>query len=66
MTMREQHTVLAALRLYQEEAGSFYSGTLENRPWLAEIASNGGTVEPLSSEEIDDLCQRINCAPLAK
>lgn len=60
---RELATVLAGLRLWQ-------SGMLDiNGPvvigptdLLFEIADDGGDVEPLTSSEIDTLCERLNCS----
>ena len=49
---REFNTVLAALRYWQREG--LMSGGHEQ-----DIASDGDT-EPLSAEEIDVLCERIN------
>ncbi len=54
---REVATVLAALRHWQRVTNP--------RLELEEIASDGGTLEPLSVEEIDDLCERINCSERA-
>lgn len=53
---REQATILAALRHYQQ-------ALLSNRPSLTdfvEIASDGGAVPPLSADEIDELCETVN------
>ena len=50
---REHHTLLAALRMWQR-------ATYENQRHHDEIASNGGTVKPLSDREINHLCERIN------
>ncbi len=51
---RELHTVLAALRLWQTGVGIFDHGALRD------IVTNGGTHEPLTVDEIDRLCERIN------
>ena len=51
ITEREHATMLAALRLWQE-ADEY------NRGDLRDIAEAAGV--PLSSEEIDCLCERIN------
>lgn len=50
---RELATVLAALRSWQErgDPGGFYSEYFEE-------------YEPLSEDEIDDLCERLNCSDL--
>jgi hypothetical protein len=55
VSAREFHTILAALHYYQVQCDP------ENRPpWMEKLASNGGKVQPLDAEEIDQLCQRIN------
>lgn len=57
VTAREFHSILAARRYYQGQ----WQGETENRLTLIEdLASNLGQVEPLTMEEIDKLCQRIN------
>jgi hypothetical protein len=62
---RELGTTLAALRLWQH----FNKFNIEHREkpgtdidfeWLLEIANDGGTLEILTNEEIDELCERIN------
>ncbi len=50
---RELHTVLAALRWWQGERHHDYG--------INDIATNGGTCKPLTLDEIDALCERINC-----
>ncbi|PMV96474.1 MULTISPECIES: hypothetical protein [unclassified Pseudomonas] len=53
---REQATILAALRHYQQ-------ALLSNRPGLTEfieIATDSGAVLPLSADEIGDLCETVN------
>ena len=53
---RQQATILAALRHYQH-------ALLINEPGLSdfiEIATDLGTVPPLSADEIDDLCVAVN------
>lgn len=50
---RELSTVLAALRKYQ-------SLPLFSTDPVFDIATDGGTIEPMSDEEIDELCERIN------
>lgn len=57
LSNRELATVLAALRLYQEHEPG------EIRTEIVEIADNGGTVVPLSNDEIDDLCESLNLGP---
>lgn len=54
LTDRELATVLAALRLWQSQDGG------ETNSELNAIASNEGQCEPLTEEEIDDLCERLN------
>jgi hypothetical protein len=49
---RETASVLAGLRMLQR-----YPLT----PPITEIATNCGTLDALYSNEIDDLCERINC-----
>ncbi len=49
---RELGHVLAALRLYQRVIG--HSADLDD------IATDAGTHEPLSPDEIDELCERLN------
>ena len=51
VTERENATILAALRLWQE-------ADEHNRGDLRDIAEAAGA--PLSNEEIDVLCERIN------
>lgn len=52
---RQRDTILAALRFYQE-------GLVEKRiPYeIAEIASLGDTQDPMTVEEINDLCEWLN------
>lgn len=56
MDRREIGTVLAALKWYQSELG--VEGDLTKS--VKEIASDYDTLIPLTSKEIDDLCERIN------
>lgn len=51
---REFHTILAALRYWQDNPSGGWR--VEN-----DIATNEGQVKPLDNDEIDDLCERINC-----
>jgi len=53
---RELATVLAALRGHQRRTCP---------PDLVEIATNGGRYVPLTDDEIDGLCERLNCGTLA-
>ena len=56
LDVRETATVLAALRRWQGALlGSAPEGEL-----VEDIASAGGTVTPLTSEEIDGLCLKLN------
>ena len=55
LTAREIAAILAALRLYQREAETH--GGLR---FARGIASDDGSLEPLTADEIDDLCERIN------
>ena len=55
---REFHTILTALRYWQQHypldrCDAFYP--------LSNIATNGGNVEALSNDEIDTLCEEMNC-----
>jgi hypothetical protein len=52
---REHATVLAALRLYQAE------GMPTHGEPASDIATNGGNVKPLDANDIDALCERLNC-----
>jgi hypothetical protein len=54
-TPEELATILAALRFWQR-AG--LGGASKPQEW--DIATNDGTVEPLTEEQIDTLCERIN------
>lgn len=57
-----QHaTVLAALQLYQQQKDVPYPGA----QWLQDMASNGDTVTPLDSDEIDALCEDLDHHGLA-
>lgn len=60
--IRDLSTILAALRLWQHHL----DGT---KPWqegLADIADNGGEIQPMSVDEIGDLCQRLNFGGLCQ
>lgn len=52
----ELATVLAALRRWQRELK-----TSSSMPPEWDIATNEGSVEPLSEDDIDHLCERLNC-----
>jgi hypothetical protein len=49
----ETATVLAALRYWQREG-------LTSSGHEIDIASNGDTLEPMTTDEIDELCERLN------
>ncbi len=59
---RDLATILAALRLWQDS----HNPTRRQKPlcelhqWLNEIATDGGSFERLSRDEVDDLCDRLN------
>ena len=54
LSKRELATVLAALRMFQEELTASFKLRGRNPEHFAEYA-------PLTSEEIDALCERLNC-----
>jgi hypothetical protein len=64
---RELATILAALRYWQrdgllsDEHGDLATPGPEN-----DIATAGGTHEPLDLDEIDELCERLNCEPITE
>ena len=58
LTDRELGHVLAALRAYQQLAG--HSADLDG------IATDAGTHDPMSPDEIDDLCERLNLTTTAR
>ncbi|MDA8120235.1 MAG: hypothetical protein M0Z85_09420 [Gammaproteobacteria bacterium] len=53
LTDRERACILAALRYWQRE-GCMSAGAEQD------IATDGGVLEPLSVEEIDDLTEHLN------
>jgi hypothetical protein len=53
LTAREFTTVLAALRHWQR-------GLPESAEVYEDIATDGGSLEPLTVAEIDELCMRLN------
>jgi hypothetical protein len=55
LTPCEHATVLAALRYWQRIGPSMYMARDEY-----DIATDGGTKEPLQPDAIDRLCERIN------
>jgi hypothetical protein len=56
LDVRETATVLAALREWQ----GILRGSEPEEGWMDEIASAGGTVTPLTPDEIDELCLKLN------
>lgn len=54
---RELATILAALRYWQREGAS--GNSVDTEP-EHDILTDGGEIEPLTAEEIDALCERIN------
>nr|WP_220181554.1 hypothetical protein [Pseudomonas putida] len=59
---REQGTILASLRHYQEFLRSGESAA----PGLLDIASNSGQLTPLSIQEIEGLCEKVNFGSTVK
>jgi hypothetical protein len=58
LTRRQLATVLAALRYWQQDlAANKDEGPISEH--------FGGEITPLTVEEIDDLCERLNCGPFA-
>lgn len=55
---RQLSTVLAALRYWQDCGGAGLDP--EARELIEDIATNGGSHEKLSSDEIDELCEELN------
>ena len=54
---QEIHTLLAALRFYQERG----QADPHNRSaWIDDIATSGGMVTALDEHAIDELCLRLN------
>jgi hypothetical protein len=54
MTERELATVLTALRYWQAALPESVEG-------YRDIATDGDRFEPLSADEIDELCVKLNC-----
>lgn len=59
MKKRELATILAALRYWQREG--LMSGGHEQ-----DIADDGGTLRPMTAEEIDRLCVRLNTGQIVE
>jgi len=57
LSTREAATILAALRDRQRNL----DGMEADISWLEEIATNADEVSSMSIEEINELCERINC-----
>jgi hypothetical protein len=57
LTPRELATILAGLRMAQARAGD---GWPDDGSSYRDIATNNGFLRPLTVEEIDDLCERLN------
>jgi hypothetical protein len=53
----EFHTILAALRFYQEHR---QYDSAQRSAWIEAIATNSGQVVSLDASSIDRLCQRLN------
>ncbi len=58
LSMREVATILAGLRERQARLERPFPKP-GDREAMEDIATNGGELEPLSSVEIDKLCERI-------
>lgn len=57
ITDQQFHTIIAALRFYQQMG----QGDPDNRSdWIHELATNSGEVISLDDEGIDDLVEYIN------
>lgn len=56
MDDRQQATILAALRYYQH----FLYQNEPGVPGLRDIATNGGVLQPLTTAEIEILCDEVN------
>jgi hypothetical protein len=56
---RELATVLAALRYWQQDLAENPDGPISQEHF-------GQGTTPLTAQEIDDLCERLNCGPPAR
>lgn len=56
MNARELASVLAGLRLLQHAI----TGTVADEDGIADIGTDGGKLEPLTADEVDTLCDRLN------
>lgn len=57
---RQTATILAALRYYQNSPALGESSGASD---IADIATDGGTIDPMGRDEIDDLCEQVNIVP---
>lgn len=55
MSQQQLAAVLAGLRLLQEEIGSLPIG-------VQGILDADGSIDPITEDEIDELCVQINCS----
>ncbi len=63
---REFATILAALRYWQRNGElDREEGTIIPPMQEYDIATDCGELEPLTANEIDELCERVNCEPPA-
>jgi hypothetical protein len=53
-------TILAALRFYQREIEHGLVPYPDEEYHIMDVATDGQTLEPLTPEQIDDLCEQIN------
>ena len=60
VTKREFATILAGLRHWQR------TSLCDNDSPEYDIATDGGTHEPLDADEIERLCKKMNCRPAKK
>lgn len=60
MNARELASVLAGLRMLQHAI----TGTVADKDGIADIRTDSGELEPLSADEIDTLCERLNSGSL--
>lgn len=60
LTDRELATVLAALRCWQNRLPLLGKSHGITEALIQEVATNCGTIEALSAEDIDGLCERLN------
>ena len=60
LSNRELATILAALRYWQQDLANN-----EDDGPICAVHFND-TIKPLSVEEIDELCERLNCGPRSK